>query len=244
MHPFHRRARIALALLVGLTVSACTTTTPITGSGGPPAASAKDLPSRAPSPSATAIASASPDVVATVAPSDVPEPTPDPTPEPTEDQGTAGPGCGTGRAGFFAHRGEVPTELQFGGATVELTTAAIGLRNETFWADDVIPGGVGLTADELAVRVDPGTRILLRARDVTLTRAHPEAVPWSTVDFSGGLGSSPADPVDLDWRVRPDGAISIAAPTASGDYMVAFQPVWQTTCLAGDGTAYGRIKVN
>ena len=94
------------------------------------------------------------------------------------------------------------------------------------------------------MRVDPGTHIILRATGATLTSLDVRVVPWSTVSFEGGLGASSAAPVDLVWRLRADGSISVSAPLTSGEYMVDFHPLWQTTCLRGDGSAYSRIKVN
>ena len=210
--------------------------------------------SAAPAPSAVATASARPSAgppeTASVA---TPEPTPSPSssavaePDPTEASGSAtgGPdGCGTGDAGFFAHRREVPKEMHFGGATLEFTTAAIGLRNGTYQADDAIPGGIGLESDEIAVRVDPGTHIILRGTDLTLPQLSARAWAWATVDFSGGLASFRQDAASLEWRLRTDGSISISAPDAPGDYAVELLPIWRSACLQGDGTAYGRIKVN
>jgi hypothetical protein len=173
-----------------------------------------------------------------------PEPSVVTEPEPSEElTGTAGPGCGTGAKGFFAHRGELPDVLHFGGATIEFTTAGIGLRNGTYMADDAIPAGVGLDSDEIAVRVTPGTHIILRGDGMTLTEAQVSQVSWATVSFEGGLGSSSAEPTKLTWRSRADGSISVSAPNEVGDYMVEFGPRWHTACLVGDGSAYSRIKV-
>jgi hypothetical protein len=158
--------------------------------------------------------------------------------------GTAGPGCGTGQLGFFTHRDELPDTIHFGGATIELTTALIGLRNGSYTADDAIPAGIGLSPTELAVRVDPGTHVILRGDGMVLTGVSPTVVPWDTVDFVDGLGSSSASPTELTRRLRPDGSISVSAPSAPGDYMIEFGLRWHTTCLVGDGVAYSRIKVN
>jgi hypothetical protein len=158
--------------------------------------------------------------------------------------GTAGPGCGTGQLGFFTHRDEVPDTLHFGGATIEFTIALIGLRNGTYTADDAIPGAIGLSRTELAVRVDPGTRILLRGDGLTLTEVTARSASWAEVDFAGGLASLPEGGDELPWRTRGDGSISVSAPSAPGDYVVEFLPRWHSECLHGDGTAYGRIKVN
>jgi hypothetical protein len=166
-----------------------------------------------------------------------------PAPEPTPDPGAAGPGCGTGRAGLFAHRDEVPETLQFGHATIEFTNVSVSMRNGTYDASDSVPGGIGLTRDEIAVVVGPGDHIVLRAAGVSLSATSAQVVPWRTVEFSGGLASSPADRSDLPWRVRGDGSLSISAPRASGDYAIELGPVWAGDCIAGSGLAYGRIKV-
>jgi hypothetical protein len=168
------------------------------------------------------------------------EPTPDATEEMT---GTAGPGCGTGQAGLIAHGDEVPETLQFGRATIEFTNASVSMRNGTYDAADQVPGGIGLAPNEIAVVVGPGDHIILRAVNLTLDATTASVVPWSTVSFASGLGFSSADRVDLAWRVRTDGSLSISAPVAVGDYEVDFGPSWTGACIAGSGVAYGRIKV-
>ncbi len=234
-------ARPIIAIVAVLSLTACTSTPAASVAASPStvAAAASRAPSLAPEPTASPEASSSNAPTDSAAPTV--DPTPDPTPAPTEVAG-----CGSGRDAYFARRNEIPTTWSFGAATIEFTGAGIGLRDESFYADDVIPAGLGLTRDELAVRVDPGTHILLRAKGATLTRLDVKVVPWSTVVFSGGgdMGQSDAESVDLDWRLRADGSISISAPEAPGDYMVDFHPLWQSACLKGDGSAYGRIKVN
>ena len=149
-----------------------------------------------------------------------------------------------GEIGFATHRDEIPASLRFGGATIELTTAGLGLRNGTYDVDDAIPGGVGLTRDEIAVRVDPGTHILLRGRGLVLTGTTAASVPWASVTFAGGLATWAGPMRTLPWRLRDDGAISVSAPAEPGDWMVDLTSTWRSACLHGDGTAYGRIKVN
>lgn len=168
-----------------------------------------------------------------------------PAEEPSEEpmSGTAGPGCGTGQLGLFSHRDEVPEVLRFGGATIEFTGASVSMRNGTYDASDSIPGGIGLSPDEIAVVVGPGERIILRAVGLTLDTPQARAYPWGDVDFDGGLASMRGHPIELAWRRRSDGSLSVAAPEVSGDYAVEFVPRWAGTCLAGDGVAYGRIKV-
>jgi hypothetical protein len=180
---------------------------------------------------------------ASVEPSEEPEPTPEPTPVPTPVPSDLA-ACGDGQAALLDHRSEVPADLHFGGATLEFTTAGIRLRNGSYGADDAIPGGLGLDRDEIAVRVDPGTHIVLRGTGLTLRDLTAGSHSWAAVDFSAGLAAFPDDPVGLDWRLRADGSISVSAPLAPGDYAVELFPRWQSACLEGDGTAYGRIKVN
>jgi hypothetical protein len=203
-------------------------------------ASASLSPSGAPSsPPATVSPSADPEG------SQAPEASADPAPEPapSDDPGTAGPGCGTGRAGLFAHNDEVPDTIRFGGATLEYTSLSVSLRNGTYDASDSVPGGLGLTPDEIAVVVGPGDHILLRATGRTLTATSAQYVRWSTVQFDGELAFSAAARGDLPWRVRSDGSLSVSAPSKVGDYEVEFGPRWIGTCIEGSGLAYGRVKV-
>jgi hypothetical protein len=202
-------------------------------------------------PPGSAVASIEPSGSAAVAPANPsvslePSPSAEPaSPEPSTDgvDGAAGPGCGTGRLGLLGHRREVPDMLHFGGATIEFATAGIAMRNGSYGADDVIPAGLGLTPNEIAVKVAPSTRILLRGDGLTFVSSTVRVVPWSTVSFTGGMGASPQRGTELPTRVRSDGSISVSAPLAAGDYMVEFGPRWQSECLQGDGSAYSRIKV-
>jgi hypothetical protein len=232
--------RHVAASIVALLLSACTSSvSPVV-----PSQLAPDV-SASPSLLVIVVPPRSPDLEVEPMPSG--EPSPEPTsvtPAPSEDLGgSEGPGCGTGAKGFFAHRSELPDVLHFGGATIEFNTALIGLRNGTYTADDVIPAGLGLSPEEIAVRVTAGTHIILRGAGLTITRTEVRVVPWATVDFVDGLGSSSAAPTELDWRLRADGSISVSAPSTIGDYMVEFGPRWHTECLVGDGSAYSRIKV-
>jgi hypothetical protein len=225
-----------IAALIGAGCTAGAPTASPIGSAAPTAAEATQ-----PSPSVVPAASAE-------ASQRVESPSADPSAVTVSDppdaiDGTAGPGCGTGRAGLIAHNDEVPAVLHFGGATIEFTTAFLALRNGTYGADDSIPAGVGLTASEIAVKVAPGTHILLRGDGLVLTKSVVRVVPWSTVSFDGGLGASPATPVDLPARLRTDGSISVSAPLEVGDYMVEFFPRFHSECLEGDGSAYSRIKI-
>jgi hypothetical protein len=237
--------------LVATIVAACgaggtatlPTGSPVASASGSPVASAKPSASAAPQSSPSVVPTASVEASATVA-SESPEATVVTASEPPETiDGTAGPGCGTGRAGLFAHRDEIPNALQLGGATLEYTSVGVSLRNGTYEASDSVPGGIGLTPDEIAVVVGPGDHILFRAAGLTLTGTSARYVAWSTVRFDNGLASSLAVPITLPWRVRPDGSLSVSAPSKAGDYEVEFGPGWIGTCLAGSGLAYGRIKV-
>jgi hypothetical protein len=245
MKPGPTRRPHAAASIVVLVLSACSTSVSPATPSQPSASAPPAIASVSPSPSIIVIPLESPEVSLEPVPSG--EPSPEPTtatPEPTEElTGTAGPGCGTGAKGFFAHRSEVPDVLHFGGATIEFATALIGLRNGTYTGDDAIPAGLGLTPDEIAVKVTPGTHIILRGDGMTITKPDVRVVPWATVEFSGGLGSSAAAPTELAWRLRADGSISVSAPSGTGDYLVEFGPRWHTECLVGDGSAYSRIKV-
>jgi hypothetical protein len=245
MHPSRSLGRSPVLVLgglslAGLSLAACAM--PIAPSSAPstvavlasPSAPTSAAPSGSPAPVSP---STGPDN------SQAPEPSTDPTPEPSDDPGAAGPGCGTGRAGLFAHNDEVPDTIRFGGATLEYTSVSVSLRNGTYDASDSVPGGIGLTPDEIAVVVGPGDHILLRATGLTLTATSARYVHWSTVRFDNGLAFSPATPVDLPWRVRSDGSLSVSAPSKVGDYEVEFGPGWIGTCVAGSGLAYGRVKV-
>lgn len=240
MHPARSLGRRVLVLVTGFSLSACiSTTAPIVESGASPAFTASI------GPSALTGAVAAPVAVQSVPPTTAPPATnpPDPTPEPTEDPGTAGPGCGTGRAGLFAHNDEVPATLRFGGATIEFINTSVSMRNGTYDASDSIPGGIGLTPDEIAVVVGPGDRIILRATGLTLGAVQARVVLWRNVDFEAGMASLRGDPVELGWRRRSDGSLSISAPAAIGDYAVELSPGWTGTCIEGGGVAYSRIKV-
>jgi hypothetical protein len=237
MKPRTTRRRHVAAAIFALVLSACSTSVS-------PAVPSQPIATASPSLS-IGIPSGSPDTrrEPTASVEGSPEPT-SVTPDPSEElAGTEGPGCGTGAKGFFAHRSELPDVLHFGGATIEFTTALIGLRNGSYTADDAIPAGIGLSPEEIAVRVSPGTHIILRGDELTITKSDVRVVPWATVDFVDGLGSSAAVPTGLAWRLRADGSISVSAPSEAGDYMVEFGPRWHTTCLVGDGSAYSRIKV-
>ena len=157
--------------------------------------------------------------------------------------GTAGPGCGTGQKGFFAHRDQIREVLTLAGAQIELTTAAVGLRNGTYDADDAIPGYVGLAKGEKAVTVEPRGRLILAGKGMTLTGLTAGTVPWSTLDFSEGLPSTTAKATVATWRLVSNGRIVINAPSKAGDYVLDMTVLWQTECLRGDGTVYGRIVV-
>lgn len=194
-----------------------------------------------PSPSAAPTASADPSPSPSSPADD--QSSPDPSIDVASMEGTAGPGCGTGQKGFFTHRDEIEHVLTLSGAPIELTTASVGLRNGTYAADDAIPGYLGLSADETAVKVAPRGKVVLAGKGMTLTGLTVGTVPWATVDFATDLPFTTATAKAAAWRLRADGSIAITAPAAPGDYMLDMTVLWQTECLKGDGTVYGRIVV-
>lgn len=155
---------------------------------------------------------------------------------------TADP-CGTGRTAYFAARDEMPPFLTLADAPMELTTASIGLHNGSYEASDSIPGGVGLTADEPAVETGVNDPIRLAGPATTLVGVTASRAPWSTVDFTDGLGwtSWPMEPIA--WTAEADGSISLVAPPEPGESLIDLVVSWETACLAGGGTAYGRVVV-
>jgi hypothetical protein len=238
MHPSRALGRSALVLLAGLTVAACATTTPLVRSTAPSASTANSAFAASPS---TLLSGASAPVDS-AQPAESPQPTSSPDPTGTR---TLEPiaGCGTGEAGFAAHGAEGPRSLRFGGATIEFTSAGTGMLDGSYDVDDAIPGGVGLTANEIGVVVGPGDHIILRAAGLKIVDTTAQAVPWSKVTFGGGLATLGGPRTALTWRVRADGSLSVSAPTEIGDWAVEFLPRWQGDCTKGDGTAYARIKV-
>lgn len=235
-------AGLALTSVVGCSATAPSIAPATAAATAPSATVATTVPSV--SPVASTVSSAGPTSAATPEASADASSGPEPSEEPLDGSATGGPdGCGTGRLGLFSHRDEVPKVLHFGGATIEFTTAGIGLRNSTYAADDVIPPGIGLTRDEIAVKVPPGTHILLRGDGIVLTEAGAWVVPWSIVSFDHGVSWTGMEAYRLPERARSDGSVSVSAPTDTGDDMVMFAPRYRSTCLRGDGVAYGRIKV-
>jgi hypothetical protein len=239
MPRFERSAGTALAVAAAMIVCGCIGARV----GGPGSRS----PSSSTSPSQLAAASRGPaSPAATPAVSPAVSPFASAVPEPTvseEMSGTAGPGCGTGQKGFFAHRDEIQHVLTLGGAPIELTTAAVGLRNGTFDADDAIPGYLGLTDDETAVKVAPAGKVVLAAKGMTLTGLTVGAVPWSTVDFSQELPFTTAKPETVSSKLLTNGTVAVFVPSEVGEYLLDMVVLWQTKCVHGDGTVYGRIVV-
>ena len=229
MSRVQRSAAVALALAACIAVGGCIGTR----IGGP--GSRTTSPTTAPSPSAVASS-----------PSTSPAPSAsDPQPSASDEMtGTAGPGCGTGQKGFFVHRDQIQEFLTLDGTPIELTTAAVGLRNGSYDADDAIPRYVGLTRDEVAVKEAPAGKLVLAAKGMTLTQLTVGTVPWSTLDFSAELPTTTATPQPAMWHLATNGRIVILAPPDAGDYMLDMAVDWQTECLRGDGTAYARIAIN
>lgn len=245
MHPSPSRGRSAIALVAALALSGCAATTPPSALSASPSSSLP-VPSASPSVSAS-VAPLPSESAASVDPTAEPQPTPTPDesnpPEPTPAPVKPIAGCGTGEAGFAAHNAEIPETFQFGHATLEFASAGVGMRDGSWEVDDVIPGGVGLTANEIGVVVAPGDHIILRADGLTLLDTSAVASPWSEVTFEGGLAALGGARTELAWRIRNDGSLSISAPDAIGDWAVEFFPRWRGDCLKGDGTVYARIKV-
>jgi hypothetical protein len=168
---------------------------------------------------------------------------PGPSASGEELSGTAGPGCGTGEKGFVAHRDQVQDAMTLDGKPLEFTTATVAMRNGSYDTDDAIPGYIGLSKDEVAVNEDRGGKLVLAAKGMTLTALTVGTVLWSSVDFSQELPTTKATPKALTWRLVSGGRIVIIAPTRQGEYMLDMKVNWQTECLQGDGTLYGRILV-
>jgi hypothetical protein len=249
MHPSSRLGRTVLVAFVGTALAACTSApTLMVGSDAPSAPAATLAPSAIPTVVASAIETSSPAETVEPVPDptasaiDVPISSPMPTPRPLASPKMAA-GCPTGENWLSASPDRVPQTLGFGHATIEFTPAGVGLLDGAHFVDDAIPGGVGLSPKESAVVVAPGDHVILRAAGLTLSHVNPGVGPWSDVSFEGGLANLPTDLAPLQWRYRPDGSISISSPTEPGDYAVAFNPRWFGSCLQGDGTAYGRLKV-
>jgi len=158
--------------------------------------------------------------------------------------GTEGPGCGTGQKGFFAHRDQIQETLTLDGKPIELTTAHVAMRDGSYNADDAIPGLVGLTKDEPAVEEVREGKLVLAGTGMTLTKLTAGTVPWSTVDFSQEPASTSATPKEASWHVASNGRIVIIAPSRAGEYLLQMTVTWQTECLEGDGTVYGRVVVS
>jgi hypothetical protein len=243
MHPSRTLDRslvlVLAGTLAGLSLGACgASTSPSLLPGVASAAPSITVASVQPASSAASDPTGSSDPIGSGEPTDVPEPTEAPTPTPSPIAG-----CGTGETGFVAHRSEIPKTLAFGHATIEFTSAGVSMRDGSHDADDVIPGGVGLTADEIAVVVAPGDHVILRATARTLVATTAVASPWSDVSFAGGLAGIGGPATTLAIRARADGSLSVSAPSKVGDWAITFYPRWHGDCLQGDGTAYARIKV-
>ena len=118
------------------------------------------------------------------------------------------------------------------------------MRDGSYDADDAIPGFVGL--DEGRAGGRGGSRGQARARrnGDDADEADRRDGAWSTVDFSKELASSSATPKPASWHVASNGRIVILAPSKAGEYLLEMTVTWQTECLEGDGTVYGRVAVS
>ena len=125
-------------------------------------------------------------------PADTPAPTAEPTRRPAP---TRAPAAAPARQATSPSR-DRGSRRPSSSATPRSSSraASVAMRNGTYRRDDSVPGGLGLTPDELAVVVDPGDHILLRAKGADADR-HLDAgvVPWATVDF----------PQAARWARRP-----------------------------------------
>jgi hypothetical protein len=238
MHPSRSLGRRLVVVLAGFTVGACAATSAPSLLARLPSASPSIAAASAGSSSSATPASAESSPAGSVESSNPTEATEAPTPRPSPLAG-----CGTGEAGFTAHRSEIPKTLAFGHATIEFTETDVEMRDGSYVADDAIPGGIGLTPDEIAVVVRPGEHIILRAAGIALTDTQAAASPWSMVTFRDGLADLGGPAAVVVWRSRADGSLSISAPTMAGDWAISFLPRWRGHCLQGGGTAYARIKV-
>ena len=227
-----RSVRVLVVLALAMTFAACTGAT---GSGlASPPASLAAIASAPPTP----LPSMSPEPSASVEPTDdevededdEESPTPKPTPV---------AGCGTGESAFHQHTGEVNRLLTFGDADMELATAGIAMRDGSYRADDSIPYYVGLTKDEPRVRVGKGDRVSLVGDGMTFTDLAVAFAPWSDLGFETDPPSLVGSPTEGTTVIAADGTVTIVAPDAPGDYMVQLSVDWQTSCLKGDGSAYG-----
>jgi hypothetical protein len=237
MSRFERSAGIAIAVAASIAVGGCIGAR-IGGPGARPMSPPIAVPSHVAEASRGPAGPAASPAASPTASAVEPKPTAS-----EEMAGTAGPGCGTGQKGFFAHRDEIQHTLTLDKAPIELTTAAVGLLNGTFDADDAIPAYLGLSSDEVAVKELPAGKLVLAAKGMKLTGLTVGTVPWSTVDFSQELPSTTATPKAVSWKVLSNGTIAIFAPSRAGEYMLDMTVLWQTNCLHGDGTVYGRIVV-
>jgi hypothetical protein len=154
-------------------------------------------------------------------------------------------GCGTGESAFRDLATAVARILDFGDGQIELTTAGMHMRDGSYGADDAIPGFLGLTADEHAVHVRPGALVALQGDAMSFPTVRVTLVDWSRVRFpADGMPDDGGARVQGSAVIAADGSTAIVAPHESGDYLVELGIEWRTTCLQGDGVAYGRITVD
>jgi hypothetical protein len=232
---FMRVVVLAVASLA-LALTGCTGAAGESAPASPPAsvagiasATPTALASSSPEPSVSASASVEPGEE-----DDEGSPTPKPTPI---------PGCGTGESGFLAIDDKFDHLLTFGDSDIELTTAGIAMRDDSYVASDSIPGHVGLTKDERAVRVGPGERVRLVGDGMTFPEVIVAFASWSDVDFDTDPPTLAGTLTEGMAVVAANDTVAIVAPTAPGDYEVELSIHWQSRCVKGDGTAYGRLKV-
>ncbi len=169
--------------------------------------------------------------------------TPSVAPSPTAPAGAAA--CPTGETGFFALAPTLDRTIRLGDASVPFVTAGMGLRSGDYWADDVVPAWAGFDPrNPLTVQLRGETPIgetaVTGSLGMELTEGWLRFFPATDYNLAAGelpdLGSVAAMPLDardgrLVWNVM------------RGRWLVALSVRWQTSCLAGDGTAYLLLDV-
>jgi hypothetical protein len=128
-----------------------------------------------------------------------------------------------------------------GDSKVGITTATVGARNGSWVVADSIPRFAGLDLD---MRPQPataaGTLELTGLNDLRLVGG--SAVLYPLAGFKPRDGDPPAyiglDRVGVAVTPLPDGSVDLALPAIHGLWVLEYEVVWETNCLAGDGVAY------
>jgi hypothetical protein len=134
--------------------------------------------------------------------------------------------------------------LVFGGQSIQLTTAAIQMRDGSTSADDAIPGFATLSPEAKAVPARAAAVLTLDPREgMRLTGVQARLYHWADLDFSNGMANPRRTPVAGQAAVNGVGGAAVTMPAKSGDYAYEFMVQWLTPCLSGDGAAYARVLV-